>query len=152
PQERYVSVSAFADDLRRYLRSEPIGARPDTLAYRSAKFVRRNWVAVAATAAVIAGLSASLYEINRQRVIAERRFAQLRQLSPDVFDLDAAIKGLPGSTAARHKLVSASLEYLQGLAADARGDVDLAREVAEGYWRISRVQGGLIDLNLGQPA
>src|SRR4029077_17014689 len=27
--ERYASVTAFADDLRHYLRSEPIGARPD---------------------------------------------------------------------------------------------------------------------------
>jgi serine/threonine protein kinase len=42
PQERYSSVKALADDLRRYLRQEPISARPDTIAYRSGKFVRRH--------------------------------------------------------------------------------------------------------------
>ena len=38
PRERYASVSALADDLRRYLSHEPIMARPDTVAYRTAKF------------------------------------------------------------------------------------------------------------------
>jgi len=42
PQQRYASVTALADDLRRYLAHEPVSARPDTLAYRAAKFVRRH--------------------------------------------------------------------------------------------------------------
>src|SRR5262249_28541398 len=42
PGERYASIDAFADDLRRFLGHEPIQARPDTLSYRTAKFVRRH--------------------------------------------------------------------------------------------------------------
>ena len=49
PAERYSSVTAFADDLRRVLRHEPIGARPDSMIYRTSRFVRRNARAVAAT-------------------------------------------------------------------------------------------------------
>ena len=40
--ERYPSVTALADDLRRYLAHQPIGARPDTLAYRTTKFVQAS--------------------------------------------------------------------------------------------------------------
>src|SRR5262249_29499507 len=55
PAERYTSATAFADDLRRYLGHQIISARPDTLAYRAKKFVRRNYIAVAlASAATIA--------------------------------------------------------------------------------------------------
>ena len=50
PQERYASVRAFADDLRRYLRHEPISARPETIAYRAVKFIRRHRRSVMATA------------------------------------------------------------------------------------------------------
>ncbi len=42
PEERYASVGAFAEDLRRYLDDEPVEARPDTMNYRVAKFVRRH--------------------------------------------------------------------------------------------------------------
>jgi serine/threonine-protein kinase len=49
--ERYVSVSALADDLRRYLHQEPISARADKRWYRAARFVRRHVRAVAAVAA-----------------------------------------------------------------------------------------------------
>src|SRR5271155_5160540 len=49
PQERYASVTALADDLQRYLKHVPISARPDTLAYRTVKFLRRNRAVVALT-------------------------------------------------------------------------------------------------------
>ena len=82
PQERYASVTAFADDLRRYLKHEPISARPDTLAYRTAKFVRRNRTAVALAAlaflAAVAGVVGTLIQARTAR--AQRDFA-FRQLS-----------------------------------------------------------------------
>jgi serine/threonine protein kinase/tetratricopeptide (TPR) repeat protein len=59
--ERYPSVTAMADDVRRHLRHEPINARPDTLRYRARTFVRRHAAAVAVATAVvvlIAGLTA----------------------------------------------------------------------------------------------
>jgi hypothetical protein len=87
---------------------------------------------VVGTAVIIAGLAVGVYEVNRQRVIAERRFSQLRQLSNKVFDLDKVIRDLPGSTEARWGLVSATLVYLEGRAADTRGNLDLTREVGEG--------------------
>jgi serine/threonine protein kinase/tetratricopeptide (TPR) repeat protein len=53
PSERYPSVEAFADDLRRYIEHQPIGARPDTVRYRTAKFARRHWRSLTAAAAAV---------------------------------------------------------------------------------------------------
>jgi serine/threonine protein kinase len=55
PQERYTSVSALAEDLRRYLSHEPIMARRDTIIYRTAKFMRRRRRSV--TAVLLAALA-----------------------------------------------------------------------------------------------
>lgn len=151
PRERYASVNSMAEDLGRYLRHEPIRARPDAVAYRAAKFLRRYWLPVSAAALVIASLSAGLYTASHERAIAERRFSQLRQLSNKIFNLDEDIRNLPGSTQARQSLVSAALEYLDGLAPAAHGDLDLSQDIADGYWRIAGIQGVPTQLNLGEP-
>jgi len=82
PAQRYSSVTALAGDLRRYLRHEPIAARPDTLAYRAGKFVRRNRAPVAlgvlALVASIGGVIGTLLQARTARI--ERDFA-LRQLA-----------------------------------------------------------------------
>ena len=82
PSERYVSVTALADDLRRYLRNEPISARPDTVGYRAAKFVRRNSTVVALAAIAVAASSAGLVgtALQVRSTRAERDMA-VRQLS-----------------------------------------------------------------------
>jgi serine/threonine-protein kinase len=56
PAERYGTVAAFADDLQRFLRHQPVQARPDTVGYRLAKFVRRNRAGVASGLLVALGL------------------------------------------------------------------------------------------------
>jgi serine/threonine-protein kinase len=88
PQERYASVTAFADDLRRYLDHEPISARQDSFPYRAAKFVRRNrkMTALAALAlvAVIAGVAGTLTQARtarRQRDFAFRELIRADQVN-----------------------------------------------------------------------
>jgi serine/threonine protein kinase/tetratricopeptide (TPR) repeat protein len=73
--ERYGSVTALADDLRRYLRHEPISARPDTVRYRTARFVRRH-VGGVATAAAVVLLVAGLLAVHTSRLSTERDHAQ----------------------------------------------------------------------------
>lgn len=90
PTERYSSVTALADDLRRYLRNQPISARPDTLTYRAAKFARRNrnMMAVAALAVVatIAGLVGTLLQARSARAQRDFAFQQLlRSKEHDAF-------------------------------------------------------------------
>lgn len=60
-EQRYASVAAFADDLRRFLQHQPVLAMPPSLRYRLAKFVRRNRaLVVAASVAIVALISATL--------------------------------------------------------------------------------------------
>jgi len=154
PQERYASVTGFADDLQRYLKHEPISARPDTLAYRAAKFLRRNRTSVALTtiavALVIGSLSTGLLIANRERKIAEQRFAQVRQLANKFIDLDARIRGLQGSTKVRMQMVSDSLQYLRSLESEGDVDKDLALDIAFAYVRVAHAQGDPTSPNLGQ--
>lgn len=82
PEERYGSVVALAEDLRRYLAHAPISARPDSLLYSVSRFARRNRPAVGlallALLAIVVGLAGTL--IQAQTARAERDFA-LRQLA-----------------------------------------------------------------------
>jgi serine/threonine protein kinase len=150
PQERYASVAALAADIRHYLSHEPVSARPDALSYRAAKFVRRNRLAVSATALTIAALSGALFVANRERAAAERQFVQVRQLANKLFDIDVQVRQLPGSTRARQLIVDTSLDYLRRVTVDAGADPGLALDVGTAYMRVARVQGVPISANLGQ--
>src|SRR5262245_56416462 len=157
PRERYASVTAMSDDLSRYLEQKPIAARPDTMRYRAAKFARRNRAAVALAAfafvASVTGLAGTLIQArtaNRQRIIAQRRFNDVRQLSNKLFDIDARVRRLPGAADTRRFIVDTSLDYLRRLADDVQDDPDLALEVGTAYMRVGRVQGVPISPNLGQ--
>ncbi len=153
PQERYASVTAFAEDLRRYLKHQPISARPDTFAYRAAKFVRRNRFSVGAAtlalAAIIAGSGVAIY----QKRNAQRRFEDVRKLAHIfVFDLHDEIAKLEGSTKARELMVRTALEYLDNLGRNAGSDLDLQKEIAAAYIKIGNAQGVPTRPNLGRLA
>jgi eukaryotic-like serine/threonine-protein kinase len=83
PHERYATASAFADDLRRYLRHQPVLACADSFTYRVGKFVRRNRLAVSAGAviAVVVGISiaTTLGEAHEAAVERDRALAQLNR-------------------------------------------------------------------------
>jgi len=149
PTERYPTVDAFADDLRAVLESRPVTVRSGDAWYKLRKFARRRWLPVSAVAAVILSLTAGLYTASRERAIAVRRFAQLRQLANRVVAFDGEIRGLPGSTKAREQIVSVSMEYLDGLSRDARNDPDLKLDAANGYMTTAQVQGVPIAPSLG---
>ena len=72
PHRRYRSVSDLSEDIRRHLDNLPIAARSDTLAYRTAKFVRRNRASVA-TAAVSLALMAMVFGVAGTHPFAPRQ-------------------------------------------------------------------------------
>lgn len=153
PTERYGTVEQFAEDLEAFLESRTVRARSGNAWYRARKFMRRYWVPVTAGVLVIASLSSGLYVANRQRLVAERRFSQLRQLAHQViFDLYSTINSLPGAIDAQTKLVATATQYLAGLGADAIRDKQLALELADSYVQLARLQGVPGWNHLGQHA
>lgn len=85
PGERYGSVAAFADDLQRYLRHQPISARADTFVYRAGRFSRRHWRPLGAALAVLLAVAAltAYYtvQLRRARDAAELQARKASRIS-----------------------------------------------------------------------
>lgn len=84
PADRFATAGEMAADLRRFLRGEPIQAKPPTLAQRTVKWCLRHRGLVAASAAglllVVVGLAISTLLIARSRdeAVAARQVAEDR--------------------------------------------------------------------------
>jgi eukaryotic-like serine/threonine-protein kinase len=82
PARRYGSAQQMSGDIQRYLNSMPVIARRDTVTYKTAKFVRRHWLPVAAGAgaALLIVAFAMITYVQSTRIAAERdRAAQHRE-------------------------------------------------------------------------
>jgi serine/threonine protein kinase len=157
PERRYASVGQFSEDIRRYLEGLPVIARKDTVAYRMSKFIGRHKFGMAAAATVaLLLISATIvatweaHRANEQRILAERRFEQVRRLADSLmFEIHDSVKDLAGSTPTRRLIVSRALEYLDSLAHDAGGNIALQRELATAYEKIGDIQGNPYSANIG---
>jgi hypothetical protein len=82
PAERYAAIGAFGDDLQRFLTHQPVRARPDTVAYRMRKFVRRHRggvvAGVVATIGIVSGLVGTV--LQAERASAQARLARQQTL------------------------------------------------------------------------
>jgi len=150
PARRYRSVEEFAGDIVRFLEGRPVLAAPDSLGYRARKFLRRNWLGAAAIGAVMSALALGTGVALWQARRAERRFADVRQLANRfLFDFEDAIHNVSGATKARLLVVKTAGEYLNRLAAEAGGDRQLVRELADSYRKLGDVQGNIRGSNVG---
>jgi len=146
PNERYHSVTALAQDLQRYLKHEPISARPDTIAYRTRKFVRRNRVAVALTTialmALIAGATGTLIQARtarRQRdaAIRERdRARRITEFMTGMFNISDPTWTANRNVSAREILDKASKDIDTGLAKDPELQAQMMRVMGEVYMNL----------------
>ncbi len=85
PARRYTSAGALVDDLDRWLDGRPVSARPDSVAYRTRKFLQRHrWVAPAAALALVLGAGWLATTLDHARELArERDAAQAEALRAD---------------------------------------------------------------------
>ena len=97
PEHRYVSVEALAQDLRRHLDGEPVLARPQSLGYRTQKFVRRNSLALVMAVLVGGLLVAALAFVSwqaRSALVEAQRAQAMKDFVVALFeDTDQAGSG-----------------------------------------------------------
>jgi serine/threonine-protein kinase len=119
PSRRYASVAQFSEDIRRHVEGLPVVARKDTVGYRSAKFIRRHRVGVAAATlvamAIMTGLIVALgqaKEARAQRDVAQRINTFLQDMlgaaAPDVKGIDVKVADVLSDASSRVKSELAS--------------------------------------------
>jgi serine/threonine protein kinase len=144
---RYPSAAEFAADLRRYLRDEPIQARPASTLYQWRKFAQRNRALVGAIAAafvlLVAGtISTALLAVDaraKARLAAEE--AQNAQSVTD-FLIAALSSASPEEAAQREptirELLDASAESLEQQALPPRVEASIRQTLATTYRAIGQ--------------
>ncbi|MCG2590596.1 serine/threonine-protein kinase [Rhodohalobacter sulfatireducens] len=158
PLRRYQSAEHFKNDIINYIENKPVSARPESFTYLAKKFVQRHKApVVSALAATFLLISLTLFsfrqadEANSQRLIAEQRSQDVRQLAHSlIFDLHDSIANLPGSTPARELIIEEALNYLDGLAQTENAGHGLLLDLAEAYRKVGDVQGNPTNNNLGK--
>ena len=145
PEERYVSMAAMAEDLRRYLRGIPVQARPASQLRRYSMWVRRHpALALWSHAAVLlvlllwASISVgyvkvhrSLVSENEQRLLAEHnaRIAEssLRRIFDSMINRHGEGHSLWQPTQADVRLLQELMPYYEAISAQAEeGDDKMA--------------------------
>jgi eukaryotic-like serine/threonine-protein kinase len=134
PEERYPTVAALADDIRRYVSGEPVLAQPDSTWYRLGKFAQRNRLAVGAGATVVialgVGLAVSLHQLKVARA-AQQRAEESNEFIASVFrSADPFYTGKDSMTAAE-LLALARQRIDRELAAQPRNAIELLSLVGE---------------------
>jgi hypothetical protein len=116
PERRYASVAALADDIRHYLRREPIAARPPSALYQLRMFARRNTAVVVGLTAVLAAIvTAAVVAVllafrlgdvaDRERTLREQALAGAARLAARTVGIEIELRWrILESVAARDEL------------------------------------------------
>ncbi len=147
PAGRYPAARDLRDDLRRWLRGEPIQARPPGPIGRLARWCRRN-ARLAAMAAVVFGLLVTLSVVSsldaariareQERTLRERQAARdhyslaLETLNSLVLNVNEKLGNRPGTLTLKRDILETARAGLEKIArsTEAQGTVDRGAVVA----------------------
>jgi serine/threonine protein kinase len=133
---RYASPSDLAADIGRYLRHEPVIARPAGTGYRVRKYIRRHrlGVAVAASAMVLLVSFAVVQALQLRRITRERdRADRITSFMTDMFKVSDPSAARGNSITAREILDKASKEIDPGLSKDPELQAQMMQVMGEVY-------------------
>lgn len=135
---RYDSARALADDLQRFLDGAPVEARASAgWTYRLRKAARRHWRALAVALAMVVIAGGALGYGLRQRAIAERRAAIVRDYTERVEHIDALARY--SALAPAHPLAG-DQDTIRAMMSDLRDEIRAggALAVGPGHYALGR--------------
>lgn len=133
--QRYSTVEAFAADVERFIRRQPVLARPPSITYHASRFVRRHRAGVGAAVvvmiAIVAGLAGTLYQAReaaaeRDRAVRELRFAEAAEEFMRFLLSVQSTRPLPAPELLRRAERSASQQFADDASLRARMQLLLA--------------------------
>jgi len=154
-ERRYITVSEFAADLRRYLADEPVLARRPSLAYELRKFTRRHRALVAGILIATVGLAVGAvaattfafraYEATHRQQLDSTQFAKTlastAQFFPKIIDPAKAKPLDPPIVAQQVALLELALENAdRSTEPDAQQFADLRRQLGVAYYYARRLE------------
>jgi len=133
---RYATPSELAADIRRYLRHEPVQARPATMAYRITKYVRRHrvGVGVAAILTTILVAFAAIQSVQLHRITRERdRADRIAQFMTGIFKQSDPYERVGDTVTAREILAKAAKDIDTGLTKDPQLQAQMMHVIGKAY-------------------
>lgn len=144
PQRRYRSVEALIRDIDHYLNGEPLEARPDSLRYRAAKFVRRNRRAVATaalvfamTVGVIAFFTARLARARDAAMAEAARTERIQQFMTNLFQGGDEAAG-PSDSLRVVTIVDRGVQQAKSLNSDPKVQAELYENLGGIYQKLGK--------------
>ncbi len=158
PARRYQSACELAQDLGRWLRKEPIEARPISQTEKAWRWCRRRPLVASLTAstvlAILLGFAGVLWQWRRanvnahaeaqQRQRAEASFQNAREVIDRMFiQVADELEGLPRTEQIRRKLLEDALQYYQGFLKEKGEDPSVKEGAAVAYARLGTIYARL---------
>ena len=146
PEDRFASVGALRDDLRRHLDDRPIEATTVPLGRRVQKFVRRNrdWFAAGVAALLVLATLIAVYtvQLQQERDLARTEAAKAREVSAFVTDLFEANMpvDVPTDTIRARTLLARGLAEVDALSDQPAVQAQMLAVIGDIYARLGRLE------------
>jgi len=151
PQRRYQTVDEMNADIFRWFDREPLLAMGDKPGYRSRKFLRRYWLRISiSTAMLVLTISMlSIWQSQKERAEQAQTLA-VAQVESVLRELDDRMERLSGSTLARISAIEETLNRLEQMSLQQPSDHEIKRAVADANMKLGDLLGHPFHLHLNQ--
>src|SRR5262245_59610727 len=167
---RYGSAQELADELKRFLRGEPIHARPISQVARFWMLCKRHPLTSSAIAAAVVFLlaipiittaayvriSSALAQEKVAKALAEtksaealRKHRKAKQAVNELFTIvsETTLFNQPGFQPIRKQLLDKARSFYEDLSQDSEGDPELAMDLADAHFRLGKIAIALDSLS-----